>query len=157
MPLSFLHIFCSGFPLLSEINNNTAVTNPLFSTALVKSRSENSLSFRAFLTSNVATVWPPRRREIGYRWSKTGFFHSARKSNLGGGEASWASSFSPTFFFSIDLERKKKRKQKSRNINRFPRFFELEGKVGWRERDRESFHSDTSEGRAVKGPPISLN
>lgn len=107
MPLSFLHIFCSGFPLLSEINNNTAVTNPLFSTALVKSCSENSLSdhfeFDA-LTSKVISVsgnWLSLIRP-------NSFIISACKSNRGGelGDRLFlVSLFSYSFFFPSKREK----------------------------------------------------
>lgn len=147
MPLSFLHIFCSGFPLLSEINNNTAVTNPLFSTALVKSRSENSLSKTI---PSVALTSKVSRHMISGNWlslirPNSFIIISARKSDRDGSEAGRpsfpVSLFSPTFFFppSISNEKKKKKFEISPGkwtIVSCSRFFELEGKV---DREGESF------------------
>lgn len=148
MPLSFLHIFCSGFPLLSEINNNTAVTNPLFSTALVKSRSENSLSKTI---PSVALTSKVSRYMISGNWlslirPNSFIIVSARKKVIAM-EARRGDRVSPFLSFPLPSSfphrsRTRKRKKKFEispgkwTIVSCSRFFELEGKV---DREGESF------------------
>lgn len=148
MPLSFLHIFCSGFPLLSEINNNTAVTNPLFSTALVKSRSENSLSKTI---PSVALTSKVSRHMISGNWlslirPNSFIIVSARKKVIAM-EARRGDRVSPFLSFPLPSSfphrsRTRKRKKKFEispgkwTIVSCSRFFELEGKV---DREGESF------------------
>lgn len=175
MPLSFLHIFCSGFPLLSEINNNTAVTNPLFSTALVKSRSENSLSKTI---PSVALTSKVSRHMISGNWlslirPNSFIIISARKSDRDGSEAGRpsfpVSLFSPTFFSppSISNEKKKKNLKYHRVSGQsfpVPDFSNWREKWIWRERKggreffalvRASIERRVEGG--LKGSPISLN
>lgn len=148
MPLSFLHIFCSGFPLLSEINNNTAVTNPLFSTALVKSRSENSLSKTI---PSVALTSKVSRHMISGNWlslirPNSFIIVSARKKVIAmearrGDRVSTFLSFPlPSSFPHRSRTRKRKKKFEISpgkwTIVSCSRFFELEGKV---DREGESF------------------